>query len=178
MEKNNIYFDLVQLQGEIRNAPFDSENAFQKYKYASLSSILDTIRPILCKNNFAITQIMEEVEEKTYLLTKLIHVSGESINTRMPLYFERTTSAKNPWHDRGSAITYARRYSICSLLAVNGDEDKDADGYQEKRLTISKLQEQELNALLSKVDVDSRDNFFKWLNITQLKDLTTEKYLS
>jgi hypothetical protein len=55
------------------------------------------------------------------LVTTIYHESGESISGSHPL-----PDITDP-QKFGSAITYARRYSICAILSITADEDDDAN---------------------------------------------------
>ena len=176
METKNIYQALAAAQGELKNAAFDKENKFQNYKYASLSSVLDTVRQVLSKNGLALTQVIETIEGQTYLITYLFY-GEQQIKSSFPLFFDRSSTSKNPWHDRGSAITYARRYSICALLGIAADEDTDAHGIEESSPLISKKQVDILVELLLQLEPDDRDAFFRWANIERIEELELERFV-
>jgi ERF superfamily len=98
------------------------------YQYASLGSVLDAIRGPLAANGLAYTQPLEETTEGTYVVTLLLHTSGQWICSRLRV----------PTHDLigaqavGSYITYARRYSIASLTGVAIEEDDDGRAAQQQ----------------------------------------------
>ena len=98
----------------------DSTNPHFKSKYASLSVILDEIQPMLTECKLVFTQVPEE---STHLITLLVHPeSGEFIESRYEL-----KSAQSTPQGIGSAITYARRYSLTALLGLNIDDDDDGN---------------------------------------------------
>lgn len=110
---------LGQLQSECIKVVKDSTNPHYKSKYASLSNILDIIQPVLTKHNFAYTQLPEAGK----LTTLLMHtISGEFIQTEYDL-----NAMQNTPQGIGSAITYARRYSLTATLGLNIDEDDDGN---------------------------------------------------
>ena len=112
---------LSTFQGNIEKIKKDASNPFFKSKYASLSNILDAIQAPLLASGLAFTQMPVGKNE---LCTILMHSeSGE--------YFESTyqmpcKDESNP-QALGSSITYARRYSLASILGLNIDEDDDAN---------------------------------------------------
>ena len=65
------------------------------------------------------------------ITTELVHESGESFVTAIPLVL-----GKNDMQGLGSAITYARRYGIMSLLNLPAEDD---DGEQNRKGTAQKL---------------------------------------
>lgn len=115
----NIAKALVTFHGLVGKIPKDSNNPFFKSKYASLSDILDKIQDPLNKSGLAYSQF----PGKEGLTTILIHAeSGE--------YMEDTyvvQPVKTDPQSLGSAITYARRYSIGAILGLNIDEDDDGN---------------------------------------------------
>lgn len=115
----NIAKALVAFHRLVGKIPKDSNNPFFKSKYASLSDILDKIQGPLNEAGLAYAQF----PGKDGLTTILIHSeSGE--------YMEDTYAVqpvKNDPQSLGSAITYARRYSIGAILGLNIDEDDDGN---------------------------------------------------
>ena len=111
---------LSKAQGEMDHAKKDEKGAFGKY--ATLRSVLDVLKPILCKNGFALSHRQGADENGMYCDTILMHESGGMFETRVHLINER----KN-MQGLGSAITYARRYGV-SMLCNIATEDDDAEG--------------------------------------------------
>lgn len=89
------------------------------YSYASLPDLLPAVRAVLSSNGIALIQECEDVCN-----TRLIHKSGEWIETVYPLDLDggRLRGAQA----RGSAVTYARRYSLMSLLGLAAEDDDGA----------------------------------------------------
>jgi len=109
---------LVAAQGEFEPVGKDSLNPHYKSRFASLANVVDTIRPILAKHGLAVSQWPSEGDT---LVTMLLHSSGQHIAAPMPLHL-----AKSDPQGMGSALSYARRYSLMAVLGlVSGDEDDD-----------------------------------------------------
>ena len=89
------------------------------YQYADLTSILDAILPGLLANGLVILQTIDA--ETSSLTTRVVHVSGEWVESIYPLKIEPTAQAF------GSALTYGRRYSISSLLCLAASDDDGAE---------------------------------------------------
>jgi ERF superfamily len=109
---------LAKAQGEMDNAKKDSSNPFFKSKYADLAAVIDSIKEPLSKNSLSYVQFLDEENEKSYLITKLMHSSGEWISGRLKLILKQ-----QDMQGMGSAITYARRYSISSMVGLAQDDD-------------------------------------------------------
>lgn len=89
------------------------------YSYADLADVSQVILPLLGKNDLAwITKPTFNEAGKFVLVYKLRHVSGEEEVGEYPL------PTGTP-QEIGSAITYARRYCLCSVTGVAPDSDDD-----------------------------------------------------
>ena len=113
---------LVKVQGAIKTAVKDATNPAFRSKYADLGAVWEAVKPALQANGFAVVQSPNFEGDNMYLETTLLHVSGERMTGRYPL---RPT--KPDPQGFGSAITYARRYSISAMLGVVADEDDDGN---------------------------------------------------
>jgi ERF superfamily len=95
-------------------------NPHFKSKYATLDEILEAIAPALLANNLLLIQPTLVKDNLTVLKTLLIHAeSGEQLES------ELTIPAIADPQKLGAAMTYYRRFSICSLLAIAPDDDDD-----------------------------------------------------
>lgn len=98
----------------------DANNPFFKSSYASLPHILDEIAEPLEKSGLVITQFPDE----NGLTTMLIHAqTGQYLEAT---YNMPVAKANDP-QALGSAISYARRYAVSSILSLKIDDD-DAEG--------------------------------------------------
>lgn len=114
---------LAKFQGQVPGAAKNATNPHLKNKYADLASIWDAIREPLTANGLSVVQLPAAGENGTILLhTRLLHESGEWIESEihMPL-------GKQDPQGYGSALSYARRYGLVSLLGVV-QEDDDGEG--------------------------------------------------
>lgn len=101
------------LVGKIKK---DAKNPFFKSNYASLSNILEEISEPLQGAGLVITQFPDGGN----LVTMLIHAeSGEYISSE----YHMPIAKQNDPQAVGSAISYARRYAITSVLSLNIDDD-------------------------------------------------------
>lgn len=93
------------------------------FRYATLDAVIDVVRGPLTKNGLWFVQILEGGADGKYrLVTRLLHESGESIESVTPLLVQGTGN-----QEFGSALTYMRRYALTALLGVAADEDDDAN---------------------------------------------------
>jgi hypothetical protein len=114
---------MAKAQAEIKAAIKDSQGQVgtsRNYKYADLASVWDACRVALTKNGLSVIQTTDFDKDEVWLVTTLLHASGESISGRYPLRPQQQTP-----QGYGSATTYARRYSLAALVGVVADEDDD-----------------------------------------------------
>ncbi len=110
---------LAKAQGDIGFAMKDTANPFFKSKYADLASVVGAIKESLAKYGLSFTQISHDAEHAVCVETIILHASGEWISNgklTVPV-------AKNDAQGFGSAMTYARRYSLSAAFGVAPEED-------------------------------------------------------
>ena len=112
---------LAEAQASIKSAL--KENTGQvgqnrAYKYADLASIWDACKTALSSNGIAVIQKPDFDAGEMWLETMLIHSSGDHVTGRYPI---RPT--QNTPQAYGSALTYARRYSLSSMVGVVAEDD-------------------------------------------------------
>ncbi len=116
---NELATALAKAQGEMRNAGKNADNPYFKSKYADLSEILKAAKEPLAKYGLAIMQLYDGMSGKDIsVTTMLMHSSGQYIaNTgNYPV-------TKQDIQGVGSAITYARRYSLAAMLGLAQEDD-------------------------------------------------------
>ena len=120
----DLLLALQQFHLECKPVVKDSNNPFFKSKYATLDSIQEHIRPYLQKCGLVISQPTEINEVAgTFVRTTVYHVaSGESISSVFPVVTTKATA-----QEYGSAVSYAKRYSLSGLLNIT-IQDEDDDG--------------------------------------------------
>jgi len=108
---------LAKAQSMMENAVMNRVNPHFKSKYADLAAIFDAARKPLSANGLAIVQTIGD----GVLHTRLLHTSGQWIASEHPLPMSGRPQ------EIGSALTYARRYSLSALIGIAADEDDDAN---------------------------------------------------
>ena len=119
---------MLQIQKNLLPALKDATNPFTRSNYATLNSVMESCRSELLSHGIWLTQLpcpapVELGAGHIGLETRLIHAeSGQWISSLavIPL-------PKNDPQGMGSAITYARRYSLCAMLGIV-TEDDDGEG--------------------------------------------------
>lgn len=91
------------------------------YSYADLPAILAAVSPVLAKHGLGVAQSVEIADNGVAVRTRIYHIGGHAEEFG-PLVLPAGEDARAV----GSAITYARRYSLCAALGISADEDDDA----------------------------------------------------
>lgn len=112
-----------------KTVPAINKTAKAQYgDFADLETVLSTVTPHLIKNGLVLSQVFEpnavSQEGSPILTTRLIHISGAEIVSRLPMVVAKN---RNILHDFGSSCTYLKRYSILACLGLTADMDVDGD---------------------------------------------------
>jgi hypothetical protein len=109
--------------------------AEQTFRYAPLSSGLDIVRKTLSQHEIATVQTtsIDETAGIVRLSTVLAHASGEWIASDWPVCPIADTERPQRM---GAALTYARRYSLFTLVGIAGEDDLDAPDLTEPNPVI------------------------------------------
>lgn len=113
---------LASAQSVMAGAPKIKINPHFKSKYADMEAVVDAIKKPLASNGISYTQLIEPGDgNELRVRTVLMHESGEWISgvICMPV-------AKDNAQAMGSALTYARRYSLMAIVGIASEDD---DGY-------------------------------------------------
>lgn len=128
----NLAKALSGFQGELEAPKKTSDNPYFKSKYADLAAVLHSAKLLLIKYELAVVQATDVIDGKLYLLTTLMHSSGEWITAVYPVR-PRPTKDKDTGQiiadtpvAMGSALTYARRYSVMAMLGIASEDDDGA----------------------------------------------------
>jgi len=139
MEHSEIITDLVaslvKFQAAITSVKKTETNPYYNSRYADLDAVWDMIRKPLTDNGLAVVQTTEIGDERLALITTLVHTSGQWWEFRYPLVpmKQRAKEEGGGWwpaedpQSIGSAITYARRYSLSAMLGISSEEDDDGE---------------------------------------------------
>jgi ERF superfamily len=91
------------------------------YRYATLGDVLSYVRPVLTRHGLSVTQIPETEPDTVIVTTIITHTAGDE-RSFPPL---RLPAGRTP-QAIGSAITYARRYDLMSILGLATEDDDGA----------------------------------------------------
>lgn len=114
----NISKALCKAQSQMNNAKKSGSNPHFKSSYSKLSDIIDVAKAPLAENGIFFTQLPITEENRAGVETILIHESGERLSSKLLL-----PSTQQTPQAYGSAITYAKRYGLQSMLGIPSDDD-------------------------------------------------------
>jgi hypothetical protein len=117
---DKLFEAMAKAQAEITDAEKDSTNPFFKSKYADLASVRAACVPAMAKNGLCVMQFPFAEGKSTIVVTILGHSSGQYIRAELTL-----TAKDDGAQSIGSAITYARRYSLMAVAGVAASEEDD-----------------------------------------------------
>ena len=116
----------VKAKREFGPALKNSVNPHLKNKYADLGSCLDAVTDALLNNGIAMYQETSEDATGVTVETVFLHESGESLRCGKM----HVPAPKNDPQGYGSALTYARRYSLVTSCGIAQEDD---DGHAGSR---------------------------------------------
>lgn len=122
---NTFHDKFLQAQAEFPKLQKDGENPHFRSSFITLDNLLDKVLPVLNKHGLSLVQSVTSVDGTPALLTSVS--DGENaVESTMLLMMK-----SNDPQGQGSAITYARRYSLMALLGLAAGEDDDGNAANE-----------------------------------------------
>jgi hypothetical protein len=118
----------VKVKGTTKNG---KEYSYD-FKYATLDHILDVIREPMKDTGLSVIQGVSADEGGLSITTRLMHKSGQWMESTMPIYLGPDKSPQAV----GSAITYAKRYSLTAMLGIVADEDDDGNAAEGNQMDV------------------------------------------
>ena len=135
-EGKPIYAALMAVQAELK-APKSQHNSFGKYDYRSAEDIIEAVKPLLKENGLFLTMSDDIVQigdryyvKATVSVTDI--VTGESVQTSA---LAREAAQKKGMDESpitGTASSYARKYALNGLFAIDDTKDADTDQYKQQ----------------------------------------------
>lgn len=152
MENNNLNKKFAEVLNEVPNFSTDetAQAGSRTYKYLNLSTLLKNIKPVFNKHGLAFTQKI------TFTNTG---EGRQTLGTVETIIFDDTdqmTVCEYPFfvtgdpQQVGSAVTYARRYSLTTVLGIFPDKDDDGTYARQRYETADKTINAEQYATLVK----------------------------
>lgn len=126
---NTIFQKLQNIQSRLK-VEKKNYNSFGGYSYRSCEDILEAVKPLLVENNLALvmTDEVEAVGERYYIKATATLYDTEGGTNIAATAYAREAKEKKKMDDAqvtGSSSSYARKYALNGLFAI--DDAKDSD---------------------------------------------------
>lgn len=121
----------LKAQKKIESVIKESTNPFFHSKYADLTAVIEACKEKLNNEDIAILQPLDGMNVETIL----IHISGEWFSSSTPI----VCKVANDPQALGSAITYAKRYGLQSMVLLPAADDDGNAGAGNKPTTTAKI---------------------------------------
>ena len=154
----NVYEKLMTVQTKLR-APKGQYNSFGKYSYRSCEDILEALKPLLAEVG-AIVNISDEVKligDRFYVEATAMFLdceTGDSVVARASAREDETKKGMDLAQVTGSVSSYARKYALNGLFAIDDNKDSDATNTHNKDIKpnmtpVSGLSEAQIKRLFT-----------------------------
>lgn len=186
----NVYEKLMTVQTKLR-APKSQYNSFGKYSYRSCEDILEALKPLLAEVG-AIVNVSDEIKligDRFYVEATASFIDVETGERMIAKASAREAETKKGMDDSqvtGSVSSYARKYALNGLFAIDDNKDADSTNTHGKDIKpnmtpVSGLSEAQIKRLLaignkSGFNKDTIVKTVKKLYGCELKDMTREQY--
>lgn len=125
---------LVKIQHELK-APKDQHNGFGNYNYRSLENILESVKPLLSEAGLSIVIGDDIVEVGGRVYVKATATLSDGTASISNTAFAREDESKKGMSDpqiTGACSSYARKYAVQGLFAIDDSKDPDSESYQRR----------------------------------------------
>jgi len=189
--------ELIEIQSSLK-APKGQRNNFGKYNYRSCEDILEAVKPLLKNAFLTLSDDVVQVGDRIYVkATATLRVGEDTISVTA---MAREAMAQKGMSDpqiTGSASSYARKYALNGLFAIDDTKDDDATNNHQQPTytppankppvqqqqqapapapTISKDQLTRLHAIANGIPVEQIKAIIAKHGFTSSKLITTFKY--
>ena len=114
------------------NVPKSQRNNFGNYNYRSCEDILEAVKPLLGEAQLTIYDEVVNIGDRYYVkaTATLRDEKGVMVNTTAYAREPLAQKGMNEAQITGSASSYARKYALNGLFAIDDTKDSDTDEYK------------------------------------------------
>ena len=163
----NISTAFVAAQKEFAPALKTSTNPHFKSKYASLDACIEAVIDALNNHGISLLQKCHPDDSGVSVETILLHESGEQLSGGIL----HVPAAKNDPQGYGSALTYARRYSLMATCGIAPEDDDGNSACRAKPIELIGNTEISMLADLIERTFTDYSAFCTWLGVKDLQSL-------
>ena len=169
---NNI---LKEIQQEFKSGK-DMYNDYGGFKYRNVEAMLTDLKPLLKNYDSYITFCDDVVQcgDRFYIeATVILHTPEGEEYSKALAREQESKKGMDAAQITGSCSTYARKYALCGLLAID-DNRNDPDSHQNVDM-ITKGQVKTVITMAEKTDTDLSD-ICAHFGVGKLEEMTAEEY--
>lgn len=131
-----VYKKLLEIQTRLK-APKGQENTFGHYNYRSCEDILEAVKPLLKEQNCAlvISDGIEHIGERYYVCAEASLIdteTGDKVSNKAYAREEENKKGMDGSQITGTSSSYARKYALNGLFAIDDAKDADTDGFRKQ----------------------------------------------
>lgn len=179
----SIYTKLMNVQNELK-VPKNNKNTFGNYKFRNAEDILEALKPLLKKYNATviITDDVVMVGDRYYIKATVKFIdteTGEMIETSALAREEENKKGMDSSQITGSTSSYARKYALNGLFAIDDTKDSDTTNKHLKdEPTLSDAQIKRLYTISNKAgySADKVKNMVKQKYNKEIKQMNRSEY--
>lgn len=169
---------LISIQKELK-VPKSQRNTFGNYNYRNCEDILEAVKPLLAKHECVLTlsDSIEAVGSRYYVkATARVTDGKDSIEVTAYAREAETKKGMDDSQITGSTSSYARKYALNGLFAIDDTKDADTDEYTKKTNTASTSKPAEKPITKEPEPEKPKQKVIKVSGVTKL--LTQKGYIS
>ena len=185
----NVYEKLITVQTKLR-APKGQYNSFGKYSYRSCEDILEALKPLLGEVG-AIVNVTDEIKligNRYYVEATASFIDTETGERMIAKASAREAETKKGMDDSqvtGSVSSYARKYALNGLFAIDDNKDADSTNTHSKEIKpnmtpagVTEAQLKRLFAIGNKAGIKKEvvEGTVRKIFNCEAKDMTKEQY--
>lgn len=179
----SIYTKLMNVQNELK-VPKNNTNTFGNYKFRNAEDILEALKPLLKKHNATviITDDVVTTGNRYYIKATVKFIdteTGETIETSALAREDETKKGFDASQITGSTSSYARKYALNGLFAIDDTKDSDTTNKHLKdEPTLSDAQIKRLYTISNKAgySADKVKNMVKQKYNKEIKQMNRSEY--
>ena len=182
----SVYKKLIEVQTKLK-APKNQYNSFGKYSYRNCEDILEALKPILHEvgATIIISDEVVSVNERYYVKATVKFIdteTGEVVEASANAREEDNKKGMDSSQFTGSTSSYARKYALNGLFAIDDTKDSDftnTHDKEDKKKTlevISEAQAKRMYMLAKGKDPDIIKQILSNAGFNASRDITKDKY--
>lgn len=151
MAGKQIYSALMAVQRDLK-APKGQQNKFGNYKYRSAEDIIEAVKPLLNENGLILnmTDDVVMVGDRIYIKATVSVIDVANGDTVTTTALARESAVKKGMDDSqvtGTASSYARKYALNGLFAIDDTKDANTKEYQQTQGNSNRAHEERNGAI-------------------------------